>query len=141
MRPSFSILLPCLLLALVAAPRGVQAQTMKPFKIEGRKIPEIKPPEQPSYKITKPEPYKATPPVAPKTYAGEPILKSAPVPEPAKRSSATKKSGAAKSSARKSTSRAGAPPARRVVAPRAAPAPSSPLGFGRGRGRLFRGIR
>ncbi len=127
--------LACLAVALIVAPHQAHAQQLKPFKIEGHKIPEIKTPEQPSWKIVKPEPYKVTPPEAPKTYGGQPIIKAPPAPAPAKKASASKKSSASKASARKSAARS-AP--RRAVAPRPAPAPASPLGFGRGRGRLLR---
>jgi hypothetical protein len=133
MHLSFTML-PCLLLAVVASSRGLPAQAMKPFRIEGHQSPEIKAPEQPSFKIAKPEPYEVTPPIAPKSYAGEPILRSAPT-------SANRSSGTKKSAARRTSSRAASPTARRAVAPRSAPAPSSPRQPARGRGRLFRGIR
>lgn len=129
--------LACLAIALLVAPHQAHAQQLKPLKIEGHKIPEIKTPEQPSWKIVKPEPYKVTPPEAPKTYGGQPILKSPPAPAPAKKASASKKSSASKASARKSASRS-APAPRRTVAPRPAPPPASPLGVGRGRGKLLR---
>lgn len=129
--------LAALAVALVLAPHEGRAQQLKPLKVEGHKIPEIKTPEQPSWKIVKPEPYKVTPPETPKTYGGQPILKSPPTPAPAKKASASKKSSASKAAARKSAARS-APAPRRAVAPRPAPPPASPLGFGRGRGRLLR---
>ncbi|MEP7380843.1 MAG: hypothetical protein ABI910_04110 [Gemmatimonadota bacterium] len=132
MRPQHAVL-SCLLLAIAAVPRLTQAQSgpLKPFKIEGHKIPEIKTPEQPSYKITKPEPYKVTPPATPKGYG----VVAAPKPTTPTRG----KSEASRTAA----ARKPAPASRRVVAPRsAAPPPAQrAASSGKGRGRLLRGFR
>lgn len=139
MRRVFASLAPLapLALALAITPHVAWAQQMKPFKIEGQKITDIKTPAQPSWKITKADPYKVATPPAPKTYGGQPIIKAPAAPAPARKASASKKSASSKAAARKSAART-APAPRRAVAPRPAPPPASPLGFGRGRGRLLR---